>query len=93
MHARKLLGRAFRQAPPRRRLGTWFALLCLMAGATLGLPARAAEKNRIEVSDYRIEATINPEKHHLWARAQVKFSALDDISIAIFELHNDLRPT
>ncbi len=78
---------------PRRRLGTWFALICLMAGVTLVSPARAAEKDRIEVSDYRIEATINPEKHHLWARAQVKFRALDDVSIAIFELHNDLRPT
>jgi len=93
MHAIKPVGCALIRVQPRRRLGTWFALLCLMAGATLVLPARAAEKNRIEVRDYRIEATINPEKHHLWRGAQVKFSALDDISIAIFELHNDLRPT
>jgi TolA-binding protein len=81
------------QAHSRRRLGTWFALICLMAGLTLAVSTRAAEKNRIEVNDYRIDATINPEKHHLWARAQVKFTALDDISIAVFELHNDLRPS
>lgn len=93
MHARKPLGRALTQAPLSRRLGISFALICLMAGLTLALQTRAAEKNRIEVNDYRIDATINPAKHHLWARAQVKFTALDDISIAVFELHNDLRPS
>ena len=93
MHARKPLGRALTQAQLRRRLGISFALICLMAGLTLALQTRAAEKNRIEVNDYRIDATINPAKHHLWARAQVKFTALDDISIAVFELHNDLRPS
>ncbi len=77
----------------RPRWGIRFALICLMAGLTLAGPARAAEKNRIEVNDYRIDATINPAKHHLWARAQLRFTALDDISTAIFELHNDLRPS
>jgi len=92
MHPRKLPGRISTQARPRRLFGISFALICLMAGLTFVSHLRAAEKNRIEVNDYRIDATINPAKHHLQARAQVKFTALEDISMAVFELHNDLRP-
>jgi hypothetical protein len=78
---------------PRALPEVWFALICLLACLAFAIPTQAAEQNRIAVNDYRIDATINPEKHHLWARAQVKFTAQDDISIAVFELHNDLRPS
>jgi hypothetical protein len=93
MHAHNPLGRAFRQAPSCRLPGICFALICLAAGLAFSRPAQAEEKNRIEVNDYRIDATIDPAKHHLRARAQVKFTALEDVSIAVFELHNDLRPS
>ena len=53
----------------------------------------AAEKPRIRAEDYTIEARITPQSHKLTARAVVKFVALDDISIATFELHNALRVT
>jgi hypothetical protein len=56
-------------------------------------PAWAAEKPRLQVSDYVIEATVVPGSHHLTARAQVKFSALEDLATATFELHNALRLT
>ena len=53
----------------------------------------AEEKPRIRAEDYTIEAKIIPQSHRLEARAVVKFVALDDISIASFELHNALRVT
>ncbi len=53
----------------------------------------AAEKPRIQVADYTIHAVITPQTHQLKAQARVKFTALDDINIATFELHNALRPT
>ncbi len=53
----------------------------------------AAEKPRIHVDDYVIHATVTPQTHQLKAQARVKFTALDDINIATFELHNALRPT
>ena len=53
----------------------------------------AAEKPRIRVDDYAIYAEIVPRAHKLVAKAKVKFTALDDISVATFELHNALRPT
>ncbi len=53
----------------------------------------AAEKQRIQVNDYLIHVTITPQTHQLKAQARVKFTALDDINIATFELHNALRPT
>jgi aminopeptidase N len=53
----------------------------------------AAEKPRIEVNDYVIDAELQPKLHKLVAKAKVKFTALDDISVATFELHNALRPT
>ena len=53
----------------------------------------AAEKPRIQVDDYIIHVAVTPESHQLKAQARVKFTALEDINIATFELHNDLRPT
>jgi len=53
----------------------------------------AAERQRVQVDNYVIQAVLTPETHQLKAIAQVKFTALDDISIATFELHNGLRPT
>ena len=53
----------------------------------------SAEKPHIQAEDYNIEAKVNPQSHKLTARAVVKFVALDDISIASFELHNALRVT
>ncbi|HXE90389.1 MAG TPA: M1 family aminopeptidase [Terriglobales bacterium] len=55
--------------------------------------AFAAEAPRIRAEDYRIDAELFPAEHRLKATAQVRFTALDDISTAVFELHNALRPT
>ncbi|HLH07016.1 MAG TPA: M1 family aminopeptidase [Terriglobales bacterium] len=73
--------------PLRRALvsGLFAFLFCL--------PLFAAEKPRIEVNDYQIDAELVPRTHRLVARAVVKFTALDDIAVAVFELHNGLRPT
>src|SRR6185437_371165 len=71
------------------------ALLCLAATLALlaTLPAKAAEKPRLQIDHYDIDAQLIPAKHQLVAHVQVKFTALEDLSVAVFELHNDLRPT
>ncbi|HMK22127.1 MAG TPA: hypothetical protein VK466_07310, partial [Terriglobales bacterium] len=56
-------------------------------------PAWSAEKKRLRVDDYKIEAELNPHSHKISARATVKFTALDDLSVASFELNNALRVT
>ncbi len=53
----------------------------------------AAEKPRLQVDDYIIHVAVTPQTHELKAQARVKFTALDDVNIATFELHNALRPT
>jgi Peptidase family M1 domain len=55
--------------------------------------AFAVEKPRIQLNDVAVSAIVNPQTHQMKAQARVKFTALDDITIAIFELHNGLRPT
>ncbi|MFB3815522.1 MAG: M1 family aminopeptidase [Terriglobales bacterium] len=78
----------------RYRFGQWvsrFAGILLLFG--LALPAGAAEKPRLRVDDYVIDATVVPSTHKLTARAQVRFTALDDLATATFELHNALRLT
>ncbi|HEV8524372.1 MAG TPA: M1 family aminopeptidase [Terriglobales bacterium] len=55
--------------------------------------AGAAEAPRIRVDDYQIDADLSPKQHSLKARARVKFTALEDLSVATFELHNGLRVT
>jgi aminopeptidase N len=57
----------------------------------LTLPAWSAEKARLRVDDYQIEAELNPHQHKISAKAKVKFTALDDLSVATFELNNALR--
>ncbi len=65
-------------------------LVALFALSSLGF---AAEKQRIQVNDYLIHVAVNPQNHQMKAVARVKFTALDDINVATFELHNALRPT
>ena len=68
-------------------------VVVLVSVAALALPAAAAERPRLRVDDYQIQAELQPRTHRLTAHARVKFTALEDISVASFELHNALRPT
>ena len=71
----------------RARLFIGAALLVLFV-----LPAYA-QKARIKADDYQIDAEIVPKTHHLTAKARVKFTTLEDVNFASFELHNALHPT
>jgi Peptidase family M1 domain/Tetratricopeptide repeat len=53
----------------------------------------AAEKPRLRVDDYQIDVELLPQTHKLTARATVKVTALDDLSVATFQLNNGLRIT
>jgi tetratricopeptide (TPR) repeat protein len=67
--------------------------LTLCLAILLATPLQAAEKARLRVDDYQIEVELTPHLHQMKARAKVKFTALQDVSVAVFELHNDLRVT
>jgi Peptidase family M1 domain len=86
----------FQARPRRQALISVFALIAIFAANFFIFPAlsvRAAEKTRLRVDNYDIDAEINPRAHKLSAKAKVRFTALDDLSAATFELHNALRPT
>src|SRR5271156_2177572 len=70
-------------------LSSFLALLL----AFVATPSRAAEKTHLRVDDYQIEVELTPHLHQISARAKVKFTALQDLTVAVFELHNDLRVT
>jgi hypothetical protein len=76
----------------RRHLGVLPKFLTLLL-CLLAIPVWAAEKTHLRVDDYQIDATLEPHLHTITARAKVKFTALQDLSVATFELHNDLRVT
>src|ERR1700721_131414 len=78
---------------PRRALSVLTSSLTLLLLVLLAIPSRAAEKARLRVDDYQITAELEPHLHQITARAKVKFTALQDLSVAVFELHNDLRVT
>ncbi|HXZ32232.1 MAG TPA: M1 family aminopeptidase [Terriglobales bacterium] len=77
---------------PRRhsRAGTSTLALLLVL---FSLPAWSAEKTRVHVDDYQIDAELTPHTHRLAARAKVKFTAVENTDAVSFELHNDLRVT
>jgi tetratricopeptide (TPR) repeat protein len=77
----------------RRPQSVLSACLALLLLAFVPSTARAAEKARLRVDDYQIEAELTPHLHQISARAKVRFTALQDLSVAVFELHNDLRVT
>ena len=68
----------------RRALTIFLASLFLLVSR----PSWPAEKTRIRVDDYQIDAELTPHTHKITARAKVKFTALEDINVATFELHN-----
>jgi aminopeptidase N len=76
--------------PHRRAARYLFAFLLL---TVFGSPLWAAEKARLRVDSYDIDAELNPRSHKLTAKAKVKFTALQDLSVASFELNNALRAT
>src|SRR5208283_5743155 len=69
------------------------ALLLLGFVSIPSIPSWAAEKTHLRVDDYQIEVELTPHLHQVSGRAKVKFTALQDLSVAVFELHNDLRVT
>ena len=77
----------------RRVLSVLSSSLTLCLLVLLAQPSWAAEKARLRVDDYQIEATLEPHLHQITARAKVKFTAQQDLSVAVFDLHNDLRVT
>ncbi len=68
-------------------------VLILIVLATLLPAAFGAERQRVQVESYVIQVVVTPQTHQLQAVARVKFTALDDITVATFQLHNGLRPT
>src|SRR5450631_2902996 len=77
----------------RRGLGVLTSSLTLCLIVLLATPSWAAEKARLRVDDYQIDATLSPHLHQISARAKVRFTALQDVPVAVFELNNDLRVT
>src|SRR5215472_12404480 len=61
--------------------------------SVLSVAVFAADRQRLQVDSYVIQAVVTPQSNQLKAVAQVKFTALDDITVATFQLHNGLRPT
>ncbi|MGA2347451.1 MAG: hypothetical protein ABSF93_15660, partial [Candidatus Sulfotelmatobacter sp.] len=56
---------------PRRALGVFTSSLTLSLALLLSMPSssRAAEKARLRVDDYQIEAKLEPHLHQITARA------------------------
>jgi tetratricopeptide (TPR) repeat protein len=78
----------------RRRLpGVLQSSLTLCLLLLVAQPTWAAEKARLRVDDYQIEAELQPHLHQINARVKVRFTALQELTVAVFELHNDLRVT
>ncbi len=77
--------------PWRQRRVLWlcFAFSFLL----MSLPAWAAETMRLRVDDYQIDAELIPHAHKITSQTKVKFTALEDLNTATFELHNALRVT
>ena len=80
--------------PARRALGsTVVVFLVFFLAPVAHRPALAAEKARLRVDDYQIDVELLPQTHKLTARATVKVTAIDNITIATFQLNNALRVT
>ncbi len=77
----------------RSRLRITFILTSAIFLIFSALSCQAAERMHLRVDDYQIDAQLDPHAHHITAHVKVKFTALETLNIATFELHNDLRVT
>ncbi len=75
------------------RAGRALRLCVVLLVLIVGLPGWAAEKTRLHVDDYQIDAELIPHAHKLSAQSKVKFTAIEDLNMAVFELNNGLRIT
>src|SRR5580704_11577552 len=92
--ARPISGRlSLMQIQLRRAQSVLSASSALLLLIFIAIPSWAAEKAHLRVDDYQIEAELTPHLHQISARAKVKFTALQDMNTAIFELHNGMRVT
>ena len=80
----------FHSRPLSRALYFYLVLFLSFIAAR---PAKAADKPRLRVDDYQIDAELLPQNHKLTAHAVVKITALEDVSVASFQLNNSLRIT
>jgi len=55
--------------------------------------AWSAEKARMRVDDYQIDAELLPQSQKPTAHAVVKITALEDVAVARFQLNISLRIT
>jgi tetratricopeptide (TPR) repeat protein len=76
--------------PARRAIGL---SVVFFLGLVAIRPALAAEKTRLRVDDYQIDVELLPQTHKLTAHAVVKVTALEDLSVAMFQLNDALRVT
>ena len=65
--------------------------LATLSGFAPGARLFAAERTSINITGYVIDAQLDPAQHTLKATARVTFTATDNISSAVFELHNALK--
>jgi aminopeptidase N len=72
------------------RASTKLVILSLLA-TFVGPHLFAAERPTINITGYVIDAQLDPAEHSLKATARVTFTATDNISAAVFELHNALK--
>jgi tetratricopeptide (TPR) repeat protein len=79
----------FRPRPQPRSSALWLLPALLL----FCLPSWAAEKLHFHADNYEIDAVLNPHEHKIAAHAKVKITALEDLNIATFHLHNLLRLT
>lgn len=63
-------------------------VVCLCAPSALAQPASGA---RFDITNYRIEAQLNPDEHTLRAGADVTFVPLDATRSVVFELNGSLK--
>lgn len=68
-------------------------LLAVFLGTSLHTALAAPLRPLLQVTSYVIDADLDPTTHKLSATAKLSVTALDNVSTAIFELHNGLQVT
>src|SRR5690348_9446594 len=67
------------------------AALALILGVTVGALAQQPVGSRYDVTNYRIEAQLNPDEHTLRAGADITFVPQEATRSIVFELNGSLH--
>ena len=77
----------------RRRLATALSVMAMVLSMAIAAAAQRSERPALDITGYVIDAELDTQTHHIAAKAQVTFTAPENMEMVSFGFHPALKVT